>query len=752
MGNYIGFFKSVDDKVSYTVKLIGDSASTDFTEIKLAGESPFVATWEASETPFDPIRTSTATISIVHNTYLEDILSSKAQGTIVQLVKQNSTVEWMGYLTPKIYDQSYVNEYETIELEAADCLSSLQYIDYDLPNSGFVNFKTIVDSACTKSGCDGYLWPMTRKDGNGTVQMLDKFGVSSQNFFSNDTDEPWTYLEVMEEIARYMGFTLYQEGSTLIFNDYTNYRQGTTTLRKYSKYSDYGAGPQVVVGKQLKITADSFKSSDASITFCPVYNKFYVKDNMYNCENMLSDFMGDECLTNRNGDFYKYIEVTPEAPDKAKYPWKRKTKEEEIPDSDHRYFLRLFDHDKFESIYYNENGNKAYPSLTTKQSSAITRDYIGGTIVDLGTVDKKKFDDDTWQYVVPSSLDWKRYLCISMKGKGTKPYWGNSQLYPYTPTNFEEPIFKLKETFIPNCMVSKNACIVLNFSAIFERYPNRCYINPDWTGDTYKAAWWQTVSYMFATPYLKFKLKVGDKYWNGLGWTSSDVLFVVQTKRKDGDTFAVINEAVDCLNTISWEQELGEEGYCIPLKYADDINKGIEFSVHLPNYWIAIDNDWSQNQYAWLSDLSLKICEQGQDTKKEDNDIVFENEIENESINEFGDITFKLTTYSEATNPSYSHVLQASDDMSSYTFLSGLCETALSGNFQKPEENCIERYSMQYSTPTKRLSFSVDSRNCNQGTILTNCDVADSTKKFMLLGSEVDYQYNKTTITAEEIK
>ena len=181
---YFGQFKSLNGD-TYTVKL-GSNATS---EIKLA-DNPFTVTYNTSATPFEPVRTSTATIRIVHNNYLEDILSSQAQGTEVILTR-NDVVMWIGYLTPKIYSQDYVDEYETIELEAADSISSLQYIDYSPVNDrGIVSFKTIIDNICNACGnLNGYYWTTSKKI-DSSILTPDLLAVSEQNFFSSDTDEP----------------------------------------------------------------------------------------------------------------------------------------------------------------------------------------------------------------------------------------------------------------------------------------------------------------------------------------------------------------------------------------------------------------------------------------------------------------------------------------------------------------------------------------------------------------------------------
>lgn len=84
-----------------------------------------------------------------------------------------------------------MNEYETIELEAADSISSLQYIDYSPTNDrGIVSFKTIIDNICDACGnLKGYYWGTSKKI-DSSILTPDLLAISEQNFYSSDTDEP----------------------------------------------------------------------------------------------------------------------------------------------------------------------------------------------------------------------------------------------------------------------------------------------------------------------------------------------------------------------------------------------------------------------------------------------------------------------------------------------------------------------------------------------------------------------------------
>ena len=65
MGNYKGYFSGLDCK-KYEVRITSDD-SGEYEEILLGGDAPFTVTYNTSDTPFSPVRTSKATISIVHD-------------------------------------------------------------------------------------------------------------------------------------------------------------------------------------------------------------------------------------------------------------------------------------------------------------------------------------------------------------------------------------------------------------------------------------------------------------------------------------------------------------------------------------------------------------------------------------------------------------------------------------------------------------------------------------------------------------
>lgn len=739
--NFIGYFKSLDG-ISYSVKLISDASSSDFKEITMAGDSPFTVTYSASDNLFEPVRRSTATIRIVCPSYLEHILSPYAQGVTVELESEGQ-VKWTGFLTPKIYDQSWVSDLEEIELEASDCISSLQYLDYEAMNDrGFVTFRQILDSILSNSkNIRGYYWPQSKIDKEGNYLTPDKIGVFEQNFFSNDTDEPWKLYDVLYEICQYLGVSCVQTGANYYLLDYNDYRTQAITNSRYVYYNlagDAYTSLWYMGDNSVEITADQFRGNDGTISFQPIYNKVIVKDNMYNVEEIFPGIFDDRHLTNINGDFFAAVEVEPLS-EYASYPngsawFDQKYTDEEVADTDYRYFMRIYDHKYWETVY---DGGRI--SVIGGDAVQLLRDMLQGRLVDLGTVKDAYYN--LGQKIVPNSIDYTRYICIPTKHTDTQQNTG-------------KVVFRLKDGFRMPCMISKDSFLIFQNSVMWERYNGRPYINPDWTNKPNKIHLGNRDSSYDRIAWPRYRLTIGDKCWSGFRkrWVelNDSHNYFEPIMEWQQDSMNYWNTEINCLNQVSWEENVKEAGYVIPLKDVD-LSQDIHFEVLCPapsNYGRHDNGDYfmmKYNAYCWISDLVVKIAEKGQDVDKQDNDIVYENIVDEDSISEATQIEFKLTTYNENTNPSYSNVVWINGDTKE--FLTVIKDRGLSMAEQNAEENCIERFVSQYKTPTRQLSVTLTDRYYCMITPF-NCQGIT----YFATGSEIDYAASRQTITLTETK
>lgn len=760
--NYKGYFNGLDNKY-YKVELIGDSASGEYTEIMLAGDNPFTVQYNESSTPFDPLRTSVATINIVNNNYMEDILSVHATDTIVKLIQYSGSSEttvWCGYLSPKIYDNGYENCYETISLNANDCLTTLQYTKYSEMNGrGITNIKDIIDNIVTNCGLlDGYYWTRSKKVGT-SVLLPNQLMIPEQNFYFNDTDDSWSLQTVLEEICRYLGFTALQWETKLYFIDYQTLTINDDVYATwYGKANGYTQGAATHLIPSKTIDGDSYRLNGSTISFEPIYNKVVVNCNMNVCEDFIPELFADDNLTNRNGDIYANYEVEPEDPATAKYPYGNDWagqgyEDEEHSDDEYRYFHRLFDNKYWSPLYYVENGTAVVPLPSQLKNKECIRNYMGGNIVDMGAV-AKDYVDENGQLIVASKLDYDRYLCLSQKYMDCDGYYIDS-----SPA-YRKVLFKLNDGYYFKCGLSDSSYVVLKCKAKWERYKNRAYINPSWASTKCKVKKNYNGRVQNEPPKLAFRFHVGDKGWSGYkkvwvpkgseyDWFQPTIKDII----KNQDFW---NTDYDLLNTVNWELNINDDGYIIPLSGVDKTAK-VEFEILNPSpAFFTMDNkrlkymEW--NAYCWISDFSITCAEQDQDVERTDSDVVYENVIDGDAVNELDDITVKITSFTDMTKPSYSNIMYQATSGDNPTFLTQVKEEALSNNPQKCEENIIEKYVYQYSTQTKKINLTLDTDIPPFQKIFA-VDVDNQTKGYTQLGTSIDYRMGRQTMTyIEKVK
>lgn len=776
---YNGFFGSIIGCKQYEVRITpsGDT-SANYTTIPLAGDDPFVVRYNTSSTPFEPVRTSTASIKIVNDEYLYDALSQCAQGTKVELLDitdpNSPETKWIGFLTPKVYNAGYDSCLETFDLEAADCISSLQYIDYEeVSGGGITSIHTILNQICdaTKE-LDGYYWTISKKN-SGTVIAPTTLSISEHNFQTNDTEEEWKLSEVLQEICRYLGFTCLQWGKYMYFIDYQylepNNRINAYLYAKSNGYVRQGTDSNPKrLASAYTVTAESYLGDGASISLEPVYNKVTVNANMYAVEDFIPNPFDDQFITNRidSGNTYASVEIPPflnwiseTYPENQWYPnggvmgvtqaWKM----EEVSDGWYIYHMRPYDHKYWESVYTDiSTGNVVTPTDEQLAGSGITKDFRGGTLLDLGVVEREhKSESNPAQWVVPSKMDYTRYLCICERH--TNDHEGNRS----TDKGHRKVVYKLKPGFKSRAMLDEKCFLVLNCSCTFERYDECNYINPKWTDAQQKKRGTESGSWHESIPRPSFRLNIGNK-----GWSSSDGQWVaagsasdlIRPQMKwDEDKYTYWNKTIEILNNVSWEDKVNAEGIKIPLSGVDTTDE-IVFEVINPDPSFYgntgnpnFEHKWyNMNSYCWISDLSLTVAREGESDLGNDSDVIYENIIEECSVNDMSEIRVRITTFTDQVKPSYSHMLKTTS--STRGFLTGILEQAL-GNTdeQKAEENIIQKYVHQYQTPTRKITLPlpVDIAPFQK---LFGVNVDNASEGYVQLGTEIDYRIGRQTITA----
>jgi hypothetical protein len=786
--NYKGYFKDIEGTL-HSVSFITNPRSDTYGDIRLAGDNPVVVSYSETDNLYEPIRTSNCTIKVVSSHYLMNLYTGKAQGTQVILRNEDrNIVEWCGYLQPNLYNQGFSSPVEEIEFEASDCLAGLQYFEYEYYYQGngqpmIVSFKDIVDSIADRCGLIQY-YRFTQKEfsNSDTTKIFDfkEFYISENNFYSEE-GEPWTYQEVLEETCKYFGFVCFQWGESLYFIDYDRYKTTKDMVGYvYSKADRWRTRTYRTLSSSNSITEDSYRGTGGSMSLDDIFNKVSVNCNYYNVEHLIPDIFEDDFLTERNSTtITTVVNRGQEIGSKTAY--------------------NVYDHKHIKSHFYKPiigtNNHEVEVEPTEEQFSSKTffKDFVGGNIVDLYHLGYSDLKGTTYE-----SKEWERFLMISQLNR---PWCKGPIAYEYDTTKYWEqynlPIMEftqLPQIFIDNhkevyadrvpttggrvpstkaggigssSTTSRNErptvnpvkaehYLVISAEAAFTPDFDQSYVpdgveekgfnkwsNTEYGGYTFDLIKDTTSKDTAFAPKLTFYLEIPTEgWWNGKKWVDSETWFEVPLEeleyKKD-----VWYSFKNTQNTVQTNLFLGKAGYKIPLPESVESTAFMQFKIGMPKRFahcaLGDDNGEAGNAYCLIKDLQMDIVTRNSSLLK-DEDIVYENVIDDNNVVDGPEIDLKITSDNNITH-SYSTVsTKYGEDMINTTNFRFYDKD---GELILPEEAIIERYVKQYSTPSLKENVVLDL------TFTPSQLITDTywNKDFVIVAQEIDYKMCSQTIT-----
>lgn len=226
---------------------IYDEAESAFTPITLQpGDVPFTTDEDSSDDFFTPIRTQTGTIQICtrlsDGTLLDpaDIMpSSDTQCPVLVSDLTNDKVVWAGALSCESYNQEYVGIPQMLDLSVNSVLEVARSIPISSSwTSEGANTVTSLIDDIVRYLDDTLFTQLSTVFSSVSDDILDKYIFTSKyfTFDTNDISGEVTYIysaasiyEVLEEICKFMGWTLREQEGTLYFSRYCYDELGTTS-------------------------------------------------------------------------------------------------------------------------------------------------------------------------------------------------------------------------------------------------------------------------------------------------------------------------------------------------------------------------------------------------------------------------------------------------------------------------------------------------------------------------------------------
>lgn len=804
---YKGYFRQVKTDDLFTVKITTEG-STQQEEILLGG-SPFVTEMDDSDkTIYTPAKYQTATIEIVSKGYKFDIYSPKAQGTKIELLKDNQ-IQWTGYATPNTYDQGFDSNLETIQIECIDALSTLQYIKFLPSNKNVDSFINIIQYLIGKCNEYKYIYVSDNTTISSNPIMNDLY-ISKNNFFDqneekDDKENAWTCQDVLEEICKYLGLTVIADKDSVYFLDYDAIKNGNNNYYKYSVGSTEGTKVEVKLSKT--ISAKDFSESGSTITLSNVYNTVKVSADCNTFDSVLPDpyktavniTSGTDsaltasvdpinggfgtCVKGKFGDnneenmwlFVDKISGNGESdtsnhqavavkyynsPYYKLYKYSNDSTHKDITDS-----VKTLSYTDTKSMY-----GSAICKMMVKKSDAPYQHIFGniyfynGKLYTYNEFKALNLNDDT---IIDAWMDKNHISNISLSNfiMMTNP----SQYHISNEDITKYPYIETKLTNSSTLFGGKNAYLLISGSYYYHIWDNHPIHATETNLDLDEGRFAMDEN----DTKLICKLQWGNLYWNGSDWVTTNSTFELpymeEPNKHKRRADATICKDYSFVNNVSWRIGTSEQGYCVkcPTDYLlTDIPTLTIYKPYDPNMHSAKSGNNKGQHYphrvVFLKDLKMEaVIGNPTYSDKLDDDTIYQRVVDESYTKELSEIKLKINTW-DNKKPNYSSV--AYKDGNNLKYLDTTKNIVLNdkeigterwdgtksvdGKLRQ-EEHLIYRIVNQYSTPSIELSLNLRNDIEIYGLYKSSLDLD---KDFIVDKVDRDYRYNSTNVKLIEKK
>lgn len=256
---------------AYDVKVYIDGYVGQVTEL-LGARSAFVVEGNDENFVYEPIRSSTATLTLLGSDLLLDLFSINNQYAPVKLFKGDKLM-WTGYIVPEQFTQPYKPTPDNISIDCISAIGTLENIQYEKQTeNGFITainlLRYIIRSA--NGGYEKiyipYVYGSSEVNYSTKKNIFDEITLAEENF----TSEGMMLDEVLEYFCRFFNWTLYDYEGSLYFVD-------VDWKGEYFSYGEDLVTYEMVTPNTVLLQDIGFGGSDHTIDVLPGYNKVTVK-------------------------------------------------------------------------------------------------------------------------------------------------------------------------------------------------------------------------------------------------------------------------------------------------------------------------------------------------------------------------------------------------------------------------------------------------------------------------------------------
>lgn len=430
--------------------------------------SAFVVTGTDEEFVYEPVRTSTASVSIVTDSLLNDLFSVNSHHIAVKLYRGNKLL-WTGYVEPEVFTQAYVSIADKLSINCISAIGTLENIQYEKQTeNGFITainlLRYIIRSA--NGGYEKiyipYVYGSSEVNYSTKKNIFDEITLAEENF----TSEGMMLDEVLEYFCRFFNWTLYDYEGSLYFVD-------ADWKGEYFSYGEDLVTYEMVTPNTVLLQDIGFGGSDHTIDVLPGYNKVTVKA----INNVFNELVENEDLETLKENGYQSVSYDKLSGDDVKVVRKRFL----IPA---KWELDSYDEDTGEKQDPKDAMNNSFGSALLKISE------YGG-----------KWERSDF---IPDISDYSWTLAVQARVKGQQ-----SQGKPGGAMSKDLVAIKgAKGAAWMNGALSIDGSIIVPWNDA-----NLAFCKP--SGKAGHAD-------------IVYVLRIGDKYWDGSSWVDSEAEFKIR--------------------------------------------------------------------------------------------------------------------------------------------------------------------------------------------------------------------------------
>ena len=499
---YYTSFKDINEDTIKVEVYINTTSNISAEELYSSAEA--VRVEYSCDDIFQPLKLSGASINFLVKNVLKDLYTGVLVNIRVHIYK-NDSLFWVGFQTPNMYSQNYNNEYEELTIECVDTLSICENIKYkyfktDDKVATFYDIITHILDHCDAEKIIPNLYIHNSISYDSSYDIISRFSIQERNFFDEE-EEPQNVREILGDIMRYLGMTLFQYKDSYYAVDYNSLKYGNKSFTRYNRND--GTSSIVTLDIPVRNLMNiGIGESNASISLGDVYNKVSVIANTNTMETVIPDAVEDEeDIINQNVDPNKIWEKQEIIDD----DWNNSKDEKKDYTVLNGYFKS-----KANWYYVIPSGWKGETYLDGRETYVeVTNDNIDK--IDFGVFWQKYTDYLTEEE--PSSLSWGNCLTFAMDG-------GYNYLDFYYP--------ELLSLNTRPTMMLKGGYMIIDMTYRMSIYNRANTIYKSWARNDYEKRWeMETFSNTgygtgFEDTRIPCHLQIGDYYFDGDEWVSYD--------------------------------------------------------------------------------------------------------------------------------------------------------------------------------------------------------------------------------------